>query len=37
MLGSVVGPHPPTMVRDFQAVIGYETQHQTLTQEGICY
>ncbi|MGI6609125.1 MAG: tryptophan synthase subunit beta [Limnochordia bacterium] len=35
VLGSVVGPHPyPTMVRDFQAVIGYETQHQTLTQEG---
>ncbi|MGI6082052.1 MAG: tryptophan synthase subunit beta [Limnochordia bacterium] len=35
VLGSVVGPHPyPTMVRDFQAIIGYETQHQILTQEG---
>src|SRR5207244_2632185 len=29
IIGSVVGPHPfPTMVRDFQAVIGRETKEQ---------
>ena len=29
LLGSVLGPHPyPTMVRDFQAVIGRETREQ---------
>jgi len=31
LLGSVVGPHPyPTMVRDFQAIIGQETKDQIL-------
>lgn len=35
LLGSALGPHPyPTMVRDFQSVIGYETRHQILEQEG---
>lgn len=35
LLGSVVGPHPyPTMVRDFQSVIGKEARQQILTQEG---
>lgn len=35
LLGSVVGPHPyPTMVRDFQAVIGKETRRQILKAEG---
>ncbi len=35
LLGSVVGPHPyPTIVRDFQSVIGKETRKQILTQEG---
>jgi len=34
-LGSVMGPHPfPTMVRDFQAVIGREIKEQILTLEG---
>jgi tryptophan synthase beta chain len=34
-LGSVMGPHPfPTMVRDFQAVIGREIKEQTLSIEG---
>lgn len=34
MLGSVVGPHPyPTMVRDFQKVIGQEVRQQILEQE----
>src|SRR5438067_103173 len=29
LLGSAVGPHPyPTLVRDFQSVIGRETRHQ---------
>ncbi len=29
LIGSVVGPHPyPTMVRDFQSVIGYEVKEQ---------
>jgi len=29
IIGSVVGPHPyPMMVRDFQAVIGYETNRR---------
>ncbi|MBA7613481.1 Tryptophan synthase beta chain [subsurface metagenome] len=33
LLGSVVGPSPyPTMVRDFQAVIGKETRQQILAQ-----
>lgn len=35
VIGSVVGPHPyPTMVRDFQAVIGRETQTQIMEKEG---
>jgi tryptophan synthase beta chain len=35
MIGSVVGPHPfPTMVRDFQSVIGKETRLQIIEKEG---
>ena len=35
LLGSVVGPHPyPTIVRDFQRVIGRETKEQILEAEG---
>ncbi|WP_368487785.1 tryptophan synthase subunit beta [Clostridium sp. BJN0013] len=35
VMGSVVGPHPyPTMVRDFQRVIGDETKEQMLKKEG---
>jgi tryptophan synthase beta chain len=35
LLGSVVGPHPyPTMVRDFQSVIGLEAKDQMLHEEG---
>jgi tryptophan synthase beta chain len=35
MLGSVVGPHPyPTIVRDFQKVIGIETKKQIIDAEG---
>lgn len=35
ILGSVVGPHPyPTMVRDFQSVIGLEAREQILSAEG---
>ena len=35
LIGSVVGPHPyPTMVRDFQSVIGKEARRQILKQEG---
>jgi tryptophan synthase beta chain len=35
LLGSALGPHPyPTMVRDFQAVIGEEARAQVLTQAG---
>ncbi|MGE5177608.1 MAG: tryptophan synthase subunit beta [Bacteroidota bacterium] len=35
LLGSVLGPHPyPTMVRDFQAVIGREAREQFLAAEG---
>ncbi|MEE9199329.1 MAG: tryptophan synthase subunit beta, partial [Dehalococcoidia bacterium] len=34
LLGSVVGPHPyPTMVRDFQSVIGREAREQMLEAE----
>lgn len=34
-IGSVVGPHPyPTMVRDFQSIIGAETKEQILQIEG---
>jgi tryptophan synthase beta chain len=33
LLGSAVGPHPyPSMVRDFQAVIGKETREQILSK-----
>jgi tryptophan synthase beta chain len=35
LLGSVVGPHPyPTIVRDFQSVIGREIREQILQKEG---
>jgi len=35
VIGSVAGPHPyPTMVRDFQRVIGRETRRQILDAEG---
>jgi tryptophan synthase beta chain len=34
-IGTVAGPHPyPSMVRDFQAVIGDETRRQMLAREG---
>jgi tryptophan synthase beta chain len=34
-LGSVMGPHPfPTIVRDFQSVIGAEARRQILEREG---
>ncbi len=34
-IGSVMGPHPyPTMVRDFQRVIGIEAREQILAVEG---
>ncbi|MDO8093721.1 MAG: tryptophan synthase subunit beta [Candidatus Brocadiales bacterium] len=35
IIGSVVGPHPyPTMVRDFQVIIGQEVKEQILEKEG---
>jgi len=35
LLGSALGPHPyPTMVRDFQTVIGNEAREQILAHEG---
>ena len=35
IIGSVAGPHPfPTIVRDFQSVIGIETRQQCLDQLG---
>jgi len=35
VIGSVVGPHPyPTMVRDFQRIIGDEVKQQILSKEG---
>jgi tryptophan synthase beta chain len=35
VLGSVMGPHPfPTIVRDFQSIIGKEVKEQILKQEG---
>ncbi len=35
VIGSVAGPHPyPTIVRDFQSVIGEETRGQILEKEG---
>jgi tryptophan synthase beta chain len=34
-IGTVAGPHPyPEMVRDFQCIIGNETRHQMMRQEG---
>ncbi|CAL4321832.1 Tryptophan synthase beta chain [Buchnera aphidicola (Eriosoma grossulariae)] len=36
MLGTAAGPHPyPTIVREFQKIIGIETKKQILKQEGI--
>lgn len=35
MIGTCAGPHPyPTMVKDFQAVIGHEARKQCLAQAG---
>ncbi|SDJ96534.1 tryptophan synthase subunit beta [Natronincola ferrireducens] len=35
VIGSVVGPHPyPTMVRDFQRIIGDEVKEQIIQKEG---
>lgn len=35
LLGSAVGPHPyPTMVREFQSIIGREAKEQILEMEG---
>ena len=35
LIGSVMGPHPyPTMVRDFQKIIGEETRRQMMEAEG---
>lgn len=35
IIGTVAGPHPyPLMVRDFQAIIGYEARAQILEKEG---
>jgi tryptophan synthase beta chain len=35
LIGSVVGPHPfPTIVRDFQSVIGNEVKKQMMKKEG---
>ena len=35
VLGSVMGPHPfPTIVRDFQSIIGKEVKQQMIEQEG---
>ena len=35
LLGTAAGPHPfPSMVRDFQSIIGKETREQILLQEG---
>ena len=35
VIGTVAGPHPyPLMVRDFQAIIGYEAKAQILKHEG---
>jgi tryptophan synthase beta subunit len=35
VIGSVVGPHPyPTMVRDFQSIIGREARRQSFDQTG---
>jgi tryptophan synthase beta chain len=35
LIGSAIGPHPfPTIVRDFQCVIGEEVRRQTMGQSG---
>jgi tryptophan synthase beta chain len=35
LIGSVIGPHPyPTMVRDFQSIIGRETREAIIKEEG---
>jgi tryptophan synthase beta chain len=35
VLGSALGPHPyPSMVRDFQSIIGFEARAQILKEEG---
>ena len=35
LLGSAAGPHPyPSMVRDFQTIIGREAREQILQHEG---
>ncbi len=35
IIGTVAGPHPyPLMVRDFQAIIGWEARHQILEKEN---
>src|SRR5699024_7874639 len=35
LLGSAVGPHPyPTIVRDFQSIIGKEARRQMLEKEN---
>lgn len=35
VIGTVAGPHPyPMIVRDFQAIIGYEAKAQILAKEG---
>jgi tryptophan synthase beta chain len=35
IIGTAAGPHPyPTMVRDFQAIIGREAKQQIMTHEG---
>ncbi len=35
IIGTAAGPHPyPTMVRNFQAIIGHETRQQIQDQEG---
>ncbi|MCR6545759.1 tryptophan synthase subunit beta [Dehalobacterium formicoaceticum] len=35
VLGSVMGPHPfPTIVRDFQSIIGFEVKRQIMEMEG---
>jgi tryptophan synthase beta chain len=35
IIGTVTGPHPfPTLVRDFQSVIGLESRRQILNKEG---
>lgn len=35
VIGSVVGPHPyPTIVRDFQSIIGEEVKRQLMVKEG---